>query len=753
MYCARNLEDAMAAPEETAELYLVGQGYGAFPMEVLQMPQLRLLDLSQNQIATLPAELGLLTQLEVLILRANAIRQIPPEIGQLQRLQRLDVEKNQLNALPAELRYCEGLRELRLSYNSFETWPTEALTTQLNSLTISRNQLHALPDSLRHLHHLSYLDVSFNALHTLPSGLILIESLEHLMLEGNPLRLALPSTDPEHDLERLFQELKRGKGSANERQRWFRLVQGDATLLADAAPHQLAAMLDSVLPQVRAAAKELLPIWFPSPLPTAGPAEIVFAGNITGKSKYQKSLQAAGFQVLNRPTANAILVLGDRPGAMAQQAFAQGNPIAYEGHLVGWLKAAQGEFLSSGAQVNPMTESLRRLIRSYRKENIEIALVMMSKAGIPPALLTELLAIQLFHSDPEIKAKAAAAFAQLADKQVRAFVERQIAQYFKAELLEKVPALVEALLRNKALDAPTLVDAAIDLAQGSLGLVLLLPEKDRLPHFQKFLKEGQLNLSNLHLATLPEALAQVRDLRYLMLSRNQLTELPSDLAPFAALEMLDLAENQLIQVPESVGILRRLTGLDVSQNRLRNLPDSIAEMTSLEALRLDRNPLVGLPDALADLPQLEMLGLYGCKFAHFPAVVWRLRGLRSLDVGECNLRELPDTIGGFPHLESLAMRDNPLGHLPEWIGEMPALRFLDLSLLPARMLPTSLHGHARVERIYLIRDESMDWEQVLPILASMPRLRYVYLRGRKIVRNIQLLIEDKLPRVRVIWNG
>jgi Leucine-rich repeat (LRR) protein len=364
-----------------------------------------------------------------------------------------------------------------------------------------------------------------------------------------------------------------------------------------------------------------------------------------------------------------------------------------------------------------------------------------------------LLAIRLFHPDPEVRQKTGAAFAQSADRQVKSFVDRQIVQHYKEDEYYDVHALIAALVRNSQLDAAALVSAAIELKGAGLGLVMLLPEEARTSHFQNNLKDGQLNLAGMGLAAFPEALRSLKGLRFLMLSRNQLKQLPQDLVPFSQLEMLDLAENHLTELPESIGELKRLTGLDLSQNRLRHLPQGICELHSLEALRLDRNPLQDLPAALPLLARLEMLGMYGCRFAQFPSVIWDMQQLRALDLGECNLRELPETVEGFVQLESLGLKDNPLQNLPAWIGKLPALRFLDISLIPARTLPERLRNHPQLERIYLIREDAMDWEQVLPILASMPRLRHVYLRGRKIVRAMPLMIEDKLPHVRVYWNG
>jgi Leucine-rich repeat (LRR) protein len=762
MYLARNLEDALENPLETGELYLSGRGLTDFPMEVFHLPNLKVLDLSQNLVRQLPDKIGELEHLQVLNLRNNQLRQIPAEIGQLQQLQRLDLEENQLALLPTELADCLALRDIRLNDNSFAVFPDQAFHNQLQNLTLGFNQLTLVPESIRHLTALKYLDLRHNRLHKVPNAFALLENLETILLKGNPLELAVNATDPEGLLERFFRELKTGKstkGQSKYSQRtrisWLNLVQGSTEAIEDEGLAANAAALDSPMAIVREAARSMLPQIFPSPLPKSGEQSLLLAGQFPTiqKAETERALQAAGFQVLKRLIdTETIVILGERPGAMLAQALEKGNPIGFEGHLVNWLAAAKGEFLNAAPTTHPMHENLGRLIRSYKKENIEIALMMMSKAGAPANLLTDLLAIRLFHPEPEVKSMAGNAFTQLADKQVHAFTQRQITQNYKEEEFYDVQALVAALIRNSAFDAATLVKAAMDLKGAGAALIFLTPQSEHAQLLQNHLKDGQLNLAGIGLSEFPASLFSQRGLRYLMLSRNQLAQLPENLEAFAALEMLDLAENQLIALPESIGELKKLTGLDLSQNRLKHLPETIGNMLQLEALRLDRNPLQSLPSSLPGLKNLEMLGLFGCKFGELPSVVWELSQLRALDLGENNLAALPLKMNGFDQLESLGLRDNPIQDLPAWIGQLPALRFLDLSYVQARTLPLTMFGHSRLERIYLLREDSMDWEQVLPILASMPRLRHVYLRGRKIVRPMQLHIEAQLPKVRVLFN-
>ncbi|MFM5896156.1 MAG: leucine-rich repeat domain-containing protein, partial [Dolichospermum sp.] len=58
------------------------------------------LDLSNNQISSLPREIGQLTNLQSLNIYNNQISSLPPEIGQLTNLQSLNIYNNQISSFP-----------------------------------------------------------------------------------------------------------------------------------------------------------------------------------------------------------------------------------------------------------------------------------------------------------------------------------------------------------------------------------------------------------------------------------------------------------------------------------------------------------------------------------------------------------------------------------------------------------------------------------------------------------------------------
>ena len=135
------------------------------PNEILELPQLKELDLSGNQLHTLPES-----------------------ITQLQNLTHLSLNDNQLNALPETITQLQNLTDLNLNGNQFNALPESI--TQLQNLThlnLSGNQLGTLPESITRLRNLTGLYLSSNRLSTLPESITQLQNLTELNLLNNPL--------------------------------------------------------------------------------------------------------------------------------------------------------------------------------------------------------------------------------------------------------------------------------------------------------------------------------------------------------------------------------------------------------------------------------------------------------------------------------------------------------------------------------------------------------------------------------------
>jgi len=108
-------------------------------------------------------------QLEIFDLTNLGLTFLPREIGQLNNLQLLNVSFNQLTELPLEIKFLTNLKELKVNNNQLTTLPLEIkFLTKLVRLNLSNNQLTELPLEIKFLNKLQDLYLIHNQLTTLP---------------------------------------------------------------------------------------------------------------------------------------------------------------------------------------------------------------------------------------------------------------------------------------------------------------------------------------------------------------------------------------------------------------------------------------------------------------------------------------------------------------------------------------------------------------------------------------------------------
>jgi hypothetical protein len=160
-------------------LNLSGNQLTSLPNDLPRLQRLRILFCSDNAFTEVPAVIGRCASLEMVGFKANRIRTLAPEA--LPPLLRwLILTDNQLEALPAEIGQCERMQKLMLAGNKLQALPeTLANCSQLELLRIAANQLPALPTWLLEMPRLSWLAFAGNpfsdameaeilAQHTLP---------------------------------------------------------------------------------------------------------------------------------------------------------------------------------------------------------------------------------------------------------------------------------------------------------------------------------------------------------------------------------------------------------------------------------------------------------------------------------------------------------------------------------------------------------------------------------------------------------
>ncbi len=171
--------DALKDIEDLVDLEVFGDlnnGNERKSYAIVEEESVRKLDLSNNQLSTLPESIGNLTSLEKLILDYNSITTLPKSIGKLTSLEELWVRNNQLSTLPKSIGKLTSLKKLSLHNNKLKTLPKSiGNLTSLEELYLDWNNLSTLPDSIGDLSSLQTLSVVSNQLSPLPTLFGLLE--------------------------------------------------------------------------------------------------------------------------------------------------------------------------------------------------------------------------------------------------------------------------------------------------------------------------------------------------------------------------------------------------------------------------------------------------------------------------------------------------------------------------------------------------------------------------------------------------
>jgi leucine-rich repeat protein SHOC2 len=169
-------------------LHLDQTGLEEIPSE-FQPGALVHLSLARNKITSIPDTLfSQGSSLRVLRLQQNRLKGLPASMAGLDAIEELDLSYNELESLPDELGQLKRLKLFDLQGNRLRTLPrTVGQLTALLRLTLHENQLTALPDSIGQLASLERLDASHNALRALPEAIDCWRAMHWPVLSENQL--------------------------------------------------------------------------------------------------------------------------------------------------------------------------------------------------------------------------------------------------------------------------------------------------------------------------------------------------------------------------------------------------------------------------------------------------------------------------------------------------------------------------------------------------------------------------------------
>lgn len=117
--------------------------------DISTLSTLKVLDLHENKLTSLPEDIGKLVALQILNVEKNRLKALPESIGNLQLLQTLNLKGNSLSELPTSVGSLSSLRTLDLSDNNIVQLPKAlAYIRTLESFTLDAAMMSYPPASV-----------------------------------------------------------------------------------------------------------------------------------------------------------------------------------------------------------------------------------------------------------------------------------------------------------------------------------------------------------------------------------------------------------------------------------------------------------------------------------------------------------------------------------------------------------------------------------------------------------------------------
>ncbi|GCC34080.1 hypothetical protein chiPu_0012553, partial [Chiloscyllium punctatum] len=153
-----------------------------------------ILDISKCELYEIPVSVFSMCrvlQKKVLIVHTNHLSTLLPKscnIQDLSMLKILDLHDNDLSSLPEDMGQLLSLQVLNVEQNLLKSLPNSLATlAQLQTLNLKGNRIRKVPESLSGLRSLRTLDISQNRIQILPQDLAHIRTLESLSLDAEAM--------------------------------------------------------------------------------------------------------------------------------------------------------------------------------------------------------------------------------------------------------------------------------------------------------------------------------------------------------------------------------------------------------------------------------------------------------------------------------------------------------------------------------------------------------------------------------------
>ncbi|KAH0794905.1 protein phosphatase 2C [Histomonas meleagridis] len=181
-----NVKDCIPEGHKLVKLYINNNQLKTLPKSLLNGKVLEELNISNNKIKELPE--FELPQLRTLNISFNEISSIPDCFQNCLMLSDINISFNKLKELPQSMQNCRKTFKFIGTCNEFESIPKQIFSfSKLQTLVMSGNKLNSLPSGITSLFFMKALDLSNNHFIEIPKVLSKVPKLKTLSLSHNAI--------------------------------------------------------------------------------------------------------------------------------------------------------------------------------------------------------------------------------------------------------------------------------------------------------------------------------------------------------------------------------------------------------------------------------------------------------------------------------------------------------------------------------------------------------------------------------------
>lgn len=476
--------------------------------------------------------------------------------------------------------------------------PAVSALKHLKHLTYLRFLRCALPDfpiAALKMKALRNVDLKFNKLEFIPPELALLDALQSIELQGNPISLKKSNKIGELVVKQIasFADEPPAKRVLQMK---LALAEHQATVI-EASIAELAPMLELTL-RIRGRAYEALSHKIKDPFseePKDARLSLIGRAPQLALRATNKSLAAFGAKLvkgLHDKTTH--VVVGEQPGEALPEALGRGLILSLPAHVQKLLDGSAPPLLRDPEVGKEASGSAEELLSSPSDASVRLGLELCAANGVSESVYPTLLALSRTHVDTKLRKRATDVLKKGAPA---ALHTRVLAVLGRANLRtgkdDTATGHFTNLLAVEGFDARGF--ALRCALRSGIGVGFLMTQGGDAARtlMNTLTQDGELVLTG-SISSLPPEIGSLKGLRSLIVSSDQgsrkIKTLPPEFVQLTVLENLSLNGQSFRAVPEEVLALKRLRSLSLVMNNMRKL-NGIERLEALKVLRLQYNGL------------------------------------------------------------------------------------------------------------------------------------------------------------------